>query len=85
MNQEKKTKDKNHLEQTSQALSCTALTETVQLDYFESKDDGKTITTKGSAMRKLDGWFAVSLDKGQKIKVRKSNLFNIKKYMKKRK
>ena len=82
----KKTKDKQYLEQTSQSLACTPLTETVQLDYFESKDDGKTVTTKaGSAMRKLDGWFTVSLVNGQEIKVRKFDLFNVKKYMIKRK
>ena len=57
----------------------------MQLDYFESKDNGETITTKGNTVRKLDGWFAVSLVDGQEIKVRESDLFNVKKYMIKRK
>ena len=77
----KKTKDKQYLEKTSQALACTTLTETVQLDYFESKDNRETVATKGNAMRNLDGWFAVSLVDGQEIKVRESDLFNVKKYM----
>ena len=47
----------------------------------QSKDNRETVTTKGNSMRNLDGWFAVSLVDGQEIKVRESDLFNVKKYM----
>ena len=82
-----KTAEQQYFEQASQALSCTALTKTVDIEYLEPVPENKNETrvTTGTALRQRQGWFQVNLVDDRQFRVRKSDLFNSKIYRIKRK
>ena len=78
--QKLKTKQEQYLEQTSRALNCTALTKSIDIEYLTKGPKGEIITIEGSAMRKRDGWFRVSLVNYTEFLVQEADLYNVEKY-----
>ena len=71
-----KSKQQQYLDQARQTLNCTAITKSVDLEYIETDDSGETRTFTGSAMRKRNGVFRVSLEDDLEFQVKEENLLN---------
>ena len=71
-----KSENEKYLEKASQILTCLALTESVPLDYIKVYENGKQITTRGSATKKKNGCFRINLVNDREFQVQEVDLYN---------